>query len=613
MENASILNRKHAFSRQRGQTAIFVVLGLGLVFLAVIGFAVDLGNLWFHRQAAQGAADSACTAAAMDMLYNVNAVPVTPVGGFTAGTAFDCTTAGGNSSAAPCQYAALNGYNGAGLGAGESNAVQFTFPSSVTGVPALTYPFTPGTIAAPPASLVPNPFIHVKITDRINASFFRLVSSSRTIDVGAGATCAVLMTTSPIPLLILDPTRKNTFQFKGSNQISIYGGPPDSVQINSSNSAAFDKAGASGYIDLHVGGPSLTGSNFHVAATQTNPPTVGQTCGSVDLCVGTTGSYGIHTPIYDPLASLVAPSIPTWTGSAPLLNGNSITVLSPTDGCPALPVGTACTEYFPGYYPSGIQVPAKGGSKPNYAIFAPGIYYINGGMTFASNSCVRPSTHTGDGSGGTFFYFADNNSISVVSNSGCNNGPGTTATNFNVTSGSGAYPLGVYCDSTALTNGPKNLPSSIPGSVLLAPCTAPNASTGACVPNCTINGGTGFGDSQGTSDPVGTQRGILFMQNRNQTLPKTNMPSWQGGGSFLVSGTMYFHQCNTTGGADSGGTSCTNSAYTDQLSLGGNASGTSYVLGDIIVDQIQLNGTTALTMDLSPNQQFVIFKASLVQ
>ena len=91
MENTSNVSvLREALSKQRGQTMVFFVLGLSLVFLAVLGFAVDFGNMWFHRQRAQTAADAACTAAAMDMLYNVSATPTTPVGGFTVGTAFDC-------------------------------------------------------------------------------------------------------------------------------------------------------------------------------------------------------------------------------------------------------------------------------------------------------------------------------------------------------------------------------------------------------------------------------------------------------------------------------------------------------------------------------------------
>jgi hypothetical protein len=601
MENTSNVSvLREALSKQRGQTMVFFVLGLSLVFLAVLGFAVDFGNMWFHRQRAQTAADAACTAAAMDMLYNVSATPTTPVGGFTVGTAFDCK---GAPTSGPCQYASLNGYNGTGLTANiESNNVAFTFSSSFNGINPITYPLSPGTVYAPSS----NGFVQTTVTDRIRTSFFGLVSPKRTIDVPAKAVCGVLLTTSPIPILVLDPTRKDTFQFDGGSNTSVFGGPPDSIQINSNNVESVNKNGTSGLIDLHQGGPGDTGSNMHVAINQDVKSTItsGQNCSGVDLCYGTTGNYGTHLPIPDPLAYIVAPDQPNWTGSAPASNGNKVTVATGVHGCPA-PTGKTCTEFYPGFYNGGISV------QNDYAIFVPGIYYINGGMSFGSNSCVRPSTQTGDGSGGTFFYFADNKSISVASNSGCNTNPQTTATNFQTQSGTGTYPLGVFCDSTALAAKPSNLPTSVSGSVLLAPCTAPNAALSMCAPNCTKNGGTGYGDPQGVH--TGQQRGILLMQNRNQALSKTNLPSWQGGGTFLVSGTMYFHQCSTTSGADAGGFNCSQSAYTDQLEIGGNSTGTSYVLGDVIVDQLLLHGSSGLALDLSPTAEFVVYKASLLQ
>src|SRR2546430_17513627 len=45
-----------------GQVTITVVLAMGIFLLGAMGFAVDMANLWFHRQSAQIAADAACTA-----------------------------------------------------------------------------------------------------------------------------------------------------------------------------------------------------------------------------------------------------------------------------------------------------------------------------------------------------------------------------------------------------------------------------------------------------------------------------------------------------------------------------------------------------------------------
>ena len=53
--------------QESGQIMVSLLLMLSIFLLAIVGFAVDLTNLWFHRQAAQTAADSACQAGAMDM------------------------------------------------------------------------------------------------------------------------------------------------------------------------------------------------------------------------------------------------------------------------------------------------------------------------------------------------------------------------------------------------------------------------------------------------------------------------------------------------------------------------------------------------------------------
>src|SRR6185369_12637246 len=136
MQKLAFIRRRRSgvcISDEGGQTMIFVVIGLSVVLLAVVGFAVDYGNIWFQRQHAQSAADAACTAAVMDMLNNIS-VGSSTGGGFTQGTDFDCT--GAASASAPCKYAAFNGYDGAGLVAGtESNTVQVSFPTSLTGDP----------------------------------------------------------------------------------------------------------------------------------------------------------------------------------------------------------------------------------------------------------------------------------------------------------------------------------------------------------------------------------------------------------------------------------------------------------------------------------------------
>src|SRR6185369_13043345 len=125
-------------------------------------------------------------------------------GGCTSGTNCDCKT---TSNAAPWKYANLNGYSGTGTTANTpSNSVSFTFGSTITGVPTCTTPPNPAiTMCVPPTSFIGSPIVEVSLVDRINTYFFGLVSSSRTIDVPAKSSCGVVLATSPIPILVLDP------------------------------------------------------------------------------------------------------------------------------------------------------------------------------------------------------------------------------------------------------------------------------------------------------------------------------------------------------------------------------------------------------------------------
>jgi hypothetical protein len=626
MQKLAFIRRRtgESYDHESGQTMIFVVVGLAVVLLAIVGFAVDYGNIWFKRQHLQSAADAACTAAAMDML-NDAASGINTAGGFTNGVDFDCTA---GLAKTPCQYATLNGYDSSGLtNNAESNLVQVTFSNTLNGNPIpfcdKTHPEITVCIPADPSVFgVSSLFVKVKITNRIKATFFGLLTPNNTVDVPAQASCGLVLATSPIPLLILDKTRASTLTTVGGGSISIYGGPVRSIQVNSTNTASLNFNGNKLQVDLSKGGPKIppTGSNFGTTSINTTVPTTTNTAACVappsgpDICLGTTGKYTPNTrPIPDPFATIEAPDAPT---SGTNINPATLLENSGVNGCPA-PAGQKCTVYMPGKYTSDISISGSG-ANPAYIQFVNGIYYLQGGLSFGPNSCIRPSGRTGDGSKGTFFYFAGTKSISVDANSGCNGGSSgnkAPAPSFDAINGLGAgtsFAFGARCDSSSAAL-PKNLQDNpnITGSVLLAPCVAPTDVT-LCDVNCNKNGGFGYGDPFGTSDPDGTARGLLMMQNRGVAYSNSNMPNWQGGGAFLLSGSLYFHQCGTSG-TDTPGLDCPASAYTTQLVFGGNASGTSYVLGDIVTDQLEINGSSGVAMDLSPAKSFFTFSASLLQ
>jgi hypothetical protein len=234
-------------------------------------------------------------------------------------------------------------------------------------------------------------------------------------------------------------------------------------------------------------------------------------------------------------------------------------------GCP----DATCALYTAGYYSSGITV------KNMTAIFDPGVYYLNGGLGLQANSTVRPGTGVGDGSGGTTFFVTgtpqkcsgQTGLVCVGSNSGRSVDPFQTAT--------------VACSGGPPPDPGIKLPATLDGNVLLAPCTG-------------TYGGKG-----------GLVRGILFFHDR----ASGEGGGWGGGGSFLLAGAIYFHHCNAAGI----GTDCDNppAAYDATFNFGGNAGSASWVMGEIITDNLSMSGTADVNMSLNPNPTRNILKASL--
>src|SRR5579883_126824 len=561
------------FSSESGQASVFVVLALGLFLLGAIGGAVDIANLWFHRQAAQTAADAACTAGAMDMLAQAEG---SASYSWITGKTSDCK---GTTNVAPCQYAALNGYDGSGLIAQTpSNKVALSYPASVSGV------------TTPPAGLAPTPFLQVNITDRVKVFFLGMLSGNKTMDVGAKAVCGLVQAKSPVPII---------------------GGPTRSIQVNSSNSTCAAATGSTqcngnGTINLSQGGPNFTGSNFGVVGAPSTAPS--------NFSGGTTGFWQSSVAaIQDPYALTPAPTVPGLPvappgnpscTSAQIVSGNCH-VSYGVDGCPDRTAG--CTEYTPGLYTSPIVV------KKATAIFVPGIYYLqptsfdseNGGVPgctdeakpkgqsnydFAvdSNGVVRVATATGDGSHGVMFY---------LSGPGGKTGYGSAF--FGANAGKSSDTIDPYttsnvysdCGASAPSGGPA-LPATLNGNVLLGPCT---------------NKGTYIGSP--STDSTGPVRGLLFFQDRNNG---TNgyvqgQPSMQGGGGLLLAGNMYFHNCPSLPCAGYP----TN--YNAFLQLQGTPGGGTYVLGNITADQLIEAGNGSIYMQQNPNAIYNILKASLLQ
>src|SRR5262249_50864721 len=173
--------------QESGQAMLFIVLGLGIFLLGAMAFAIDLSHMWFRRQAAQTAADAACTAGAMDLLGDATSGSTT-LGHFgnstTAAVAFDCNTTTPNNSTshpAPCYFAALNGFNSS-LPFGSTaigNNVKVDFPSSVSGV------------TTPPTTVAPTAFMRVTVTDNSPTFFAGMLRGVSQQSIKAYALCGV--------------------------------------------------------------------------------------------------------------------------------------------------------------------------------------------------------------------------------------------------------------------------------------------------------------------------------------------------------------------------------------------------------------------------------------
>jgi hypothetical protein len=518
---------------EAGQAAISICMILGMFLLGVLGFAVDLTNIWFHRQAATAAADAACQAGAADMLATNGGMSL-PNKGFTPGTASDCVS---SPSATMCTYANLNGYNGSGLNSGApSNSVSWTFPSSVSGVPA-----GGGTYS----------FMAVTISENVKTYLESLLTGSHYQNINIVSTCGITLVKEAAPMVVLNPTISGAFTYSGGGTLDIVGGPSRGLQVNSSSSTAISWA-ASGMINLSAGGPNNSGSD---AAIVGGPATVPNNGSSSGYNGGTTGTWksGI-LPVSDPFGNVGVPaSVKSLTPST-TTSGKWVTY--GTDGCPDHSGSTgssseACLEYGPGYYPSGINPPM------NYItiIFLPGIYYLNGSLTASGSNTLRMAKPSGyQQTDGLMFYFYSG-SLNISGCSGCSS---SGVNNVNATD--------LTCDGSSPPSG-LGMSSTLYGNVLYGQCTT---------------NGTYWDSGGDTTDSRGSpgSRGLLVFQDH----ANTTQPTFTGSGALTFSGALYFHS----------------NSYSDVLNLSGGSSSGTYVIGEIITDQVNLSGSGVIKLALNP-------------
>jgi hypothetical protein len=415
-----------------------------------------------------------------------------------------------------------------------------------------TFPSSVTGVTTPPAAQVTYPFLKVSITENVGTYFLSLLKGARYLTLNVACTCGIVQSKVAAPMVVLHPSMAGSFSTSGGGVLKIVGGPQRSVQVNSTSPTAVQLS-SSGLLDLTTGGPHQTGSNIGILGGPSVAPTAGYAGGATSLW-----KSGV-SPVPDPFGGVPPPnSIKTI---APSTGTKGTSVPYHTDGCPD---SNGCVEYGQGYYPSGINI--AGGSTT--AIFLPGIYYLNGDLSANATNTLRNAKPAGyQRTDGVMFYFF----------SGSFRFAGATGTS---TSLDAVDPADLTCDGSPP---PPSLGISGPlqGNVLIA--------------QCTQNGTYWDSVSDNTTDSRGTpgSRGILAFQDH----ANLNSPSFGGGGGLAFSGALYFHAAD----------------FSDVLSLSGNAGTGTFILGEIIADQVSIGGAGTIGLALSPVASTEVLKAAVLQ
>ncbi|MFN7998306.1 MAG: pilus assembly protein TadG-related protein [Bryobacteraceae bacterium] len=380
---------------ERGQALFLVLVAMSFFLIGAIGMAVDGSHLYAQRQMAQAAADAGAQAAIMSIFDHTNTTATNPFN--PANGSFTCTTTDGRT---PCVYAANNGFNTTA----DTVVVSFPCGTCVPGVsPSPDYPYA---------------FAQVTVTRSVSTTLMRFLGPTAS-NVKALAVAAIVQNLSPVPIVVLHPTLAGSFSLGGTGnttKVTICGGPSKSIQVNSNATAAKSggnavSIGGNPTIDLSKAGPADDGN-----CTTGTGADFGVTGGPVSASgiptwlspAGTTEHYLQPSSILnDPLENVTPPSRPGTNGTATAL-ANS------TNGCPAAPA-KPCMLFTPGYYGANwctvscnnvatkISGSYYGIAVQNItAVFAPGIYYIDGGgFGNAANGNMLMATGLTDTTTGT--------------------------------------------------------------------------------------------------------------------------------------------------------------------------------------------------------------------
>src|SRR6185437_12577752 len=372
-----------------GQAIILVGLAMSFFLIAAVGLGIDGSHLYSQRTMAQRTADAVAQAAIMSIFDGTATVAKAGFKPSDGGT-FTCDST--NTAATPFKYASLNGFSSA---SGDTVTLKFYNANDL--------PASLSTIPVSDATTDPVSVVQATISRPVSTFLVRLAGPTSSTAT-AVASAAIVKIVSPTPLVVTDPNNAKSLTGNGNPTITICGGPTQSVQVNSVSTSGYDGRVT---VDLSHAGPNDTtgnctagtGADFGVFGGE-SAATAGCPGGSCPVNTGTTGKYITSSPIQDPFAGISPPSDPN---SSATTNPATTPVANGSFGC--IQAG-GCTLYSPGHYVSDP------GIKNVNALFAPGVYYLTGGLSITltnggganySAMCVGCPTDTNTGDGVLFY------------------------------------------------------------------------------------------------------------------------------------------------------------------------------------------------------------------
>lgn len=347
--------------------AIFLTLSVPLL-MGLLGMVVDLGWLYWRREACLTAAQAGAIAAAAYVTKNVS-LPLsscsTSTPAWCSATATSCSTSPPTSPSssfdAACEYVKANGFTTSNT----NQTVQMTAASS-TGTSAYTATVTVG--------------------ENYNLTFLAALGLGSFTTIKAAATAGANGSSSS----------------SGSNAACVYVlDPTGTNSLNATNDAQI-RSSCGVYVNSNATSAMLVQGSANITTTGSPQPPI-EVYGGTTINNGGSTSPGVTkmaSQVSDPLASLVTPWCTSSTGCTSTCQYTGCTTAS--GSCDHTNVNLSSYQSTPYTLNPGVYCGTGGNaaisvSNGNGVIFNPGMYVINGGGVSiqSSKGSSQPDSGTG--------------------------------------------------------------------------------------------------------------------------------------------------------------------------------------------------------------------------